>query len=53
MEVFHTIWTALLMILFVLIFIKAWSRKRVQEYHEAAHIPLREDRPNYESNKDG
>ncbi len=53
MEVFHSIWTALLMILFILIFIKAWSRKRVQEYQEAANIPLKDDNLINESNKDG
>ena len=53
METFHTIWTALLMILFILIFIRTWSRKRVREYHEAAHIPLADDSLTNGSSKDG
>ncbi|MCY4150514.1 MAG: cbb3-type cytochrome c oxidase subunit 3 [Gammaproteobacteria bacterium] len=53
METFHTIWTALLMILFILIFFRAWSRKRVQEYDEASHIPLKDDDLTSGSSKDG
>ncbi|MYB34989.1 MAG: cbb3-type cytochrome c oxidase subunit 3 [Gammaproteobacteria bacterium] len=53
METFHTIWTALLMILFILIFIRAWSRKRTLEYREASHIPLEDDNLTNGSSKDG
>jgi len=53
METFHAIWTALLMILFILIFIKAWSRKRIQEYTEASRIPLEDDSSINGSSKDG
>lgn len=53
METLHAVWTALLMILFILIFIRAWSRKRTQEYHEAAHIPLKDDNLTKGSSRDG
>lgn len=53
MALFHSFWTALLMILFVLIIVRAWSRKRVAQYEAAARIPLEEESAADGSGKDG
>jgi cytochrome c oxidase cbb3-type subunit 4 len=42
--VFHGLWTAALLVIFIGIVIWAWSGKRKSDFDEAAHIPL-DDEP--------
>ncbi|NGP54232.1 cbb3-type cytochrome c oxidase subunit 3 [Thioalkalivibrio sp. XN8] len=39
----HIVWTLLLMAAFIGIVAWAWSRKRQQDFKEAAQLPLEED----------
>ena len=41
----QSIWTVVVMVLFVGIVIWAWSGKRKQRFDEAANIPFSEDEP--------
>jgi len=41
----HSIWTVMMFVLFVGIVIWAWSGKRKQAFHDAAHLPLLDDEP--------
>lgn len=40
---FHGLWTAALLVIFVGIVVWAWSGKRKGAFDEAAHIPLEDD----------
>ena len=40
---FHTVWTVIVLILFIGIVIWAWSGKRKRAFDEAARIPLEDD----------
>lgn len=42
---FHGLWTAALLVIFIGIVIWAWSGKRKRDFDEAANIPLDEDKP--------
>jgi cytochrome c oxidase cbb3-type subunit 4 len=39
----HSVWTLLLMVIFVAIVVWAWSGKRKRSFDEAAHMPLEEE----------
>ena len=39
----QTVWTLVVMVLFVGIVIWAWSSKRTKDFEEAANIPFHED----------
>jgi cytochrome c oxidase cbb3-type subunit 4 len=39
-----SIWTVVVMVVFIGIVLWAWSGKRKQHFHEAANIPFNEDR---------
>ena len=41
--VFHGLWTALLLVIFIGIVVWAWSGKRKSAFDEAARIPLEDD----------
>ena len=41
--VFHGLWTAALLVIFIGIVVWAWSGKRKRDFDEAAHIPLDDD----------
>lgn len=41
----HTIWTVLLMIIFVGIVVWAWSGRRRERFEKAARLPLEDDAP--------
>lgn len=41
----HSIWTALLLIVFIGIVVWAWSGRRKRRFEEAARIPLEDDDP--------
>ena len=43
MAQFHIFWTAILMLVFVLIVIWAWSSKRKSKFEQAAQLPLAAD----------
>ena len=43
--VFHGLWTAALLVIFVGIVIWAWSGKRKRDFDEAAHIPFDGEEP--------
>ena len=43
MTVFHGLWTAALLVIFVGIVVWAWSGKRKAAFDEAARIPLEDD----------
>ena len=43
MEMFHSIWTLLLMAIFVAIAIWAWSSHKRRDFDEASRIPLQDD----------
>lgn len=43
--VFHGLWTAVLLVIFVGIVLWAWSGKRKVAFDEAARIPLQDDDP--------
>ena len=40
---FHGVWTAVLLVIFIGIVIWAWSGKRKRDFDEAANIPLDDD----------
>lgn len=40
---FHSIWTVVMLAVFVGIVIWAWSGKRKQDFHEAANLPLEDE----------
>jgi cbb3-type cytochrome oxidase subunit 3 len=40
-----SIWTIVVMVVFVGIVVWAWSGKRAKAFHEAANLPFTEDRP--------
>jgi cytochrome c oxidase cbb3-type subunit IV len=40
----HLAWTLLLMVSFIGIVLWAWSRHRRKDFHEAANLPLEEDK---------
>lgn len=40
-----SIWTIVVMVVFIGIVLWAWSGKRKQRFNEAANIPFNEDRP--------
>lgn len=42
-EVFHGLWTAALLVIFVGIVVWAWSGKRKRDFDKAAHIPFDND----------
>ena len=42
-DLFRSLVGLLVMVLFILIWISAWSRSRKVEYEEAAQIPLEDD----------
>ena len=39
----HSVWTVLMVLLFIGIIVWAWSSKRKPEFEEAAHLPLEDD----------
>ena len=41
--VFHGLWTAALLVIFIGIVVWAWSGKRKRDFDEAAHIPLEDE----------
>lgn len=43
MTVFHGLWTAVLLVIFVGIIVWAWSGKRKVSFDEAARIPFEDD----------
>jgi cytochrome c oxidase cbb3-type subunit IV len=43
MAMFHSIWTVVLLVVFIGIVIWAWSGKRKHAFDEAARIPLEDD----------
>ncbi len=43
MTLIHSIWTALLLAVFVGIVVWAWSSKRKDAFERAAHLPLEDD----------
>ena len=53
MVLFHTVWTVLLVILFIGIVFWAWGRGRKQAFDEAARLPLDDDSPSGETNASG
>jgi cytochrome c oxidase cbb3-type subunit 4 len=40
-----SVWTVVVMVVFIGIVLWAWSGKRAQAFDEAAHIPFTEDKP--------
>ena len=42
---FHSLWTIVVLVVFIGIVVWAWSGKRKQAFEEAARIPLDEDQP--------
>lgn len=42
-ELFHSLWTALLLAIFVGIWVWAWSGKRKHSFEAAAALPLEDD----------
>jgi cytochrome c oxidase cbb3-type subunit 4 len=45
MQMFHSLWTLALFVLFIAIIFWAWSSKRKTEFDEAARLPLDDDQP--------
>jgi len=43
MSLFHSLWTIVLLVVFVGIVLWAWSGRRKQAFDEAAHMPLEDD----------
>jgi len=43
MGTFHGIWTATLIVLFLLMVVWAWSDARNEDFERAAHLPLEDD----------
>ena len=48
---FHGLWTAALLVIFVGIVVWAWSGKRKKDFDEASRLPLEEDEPVPEAEK--
>ena len=42
---FHGIWTAVLLVIFIGIIVWAWSGKRKKDFDEAANLPLEDNEP--------
>jgi cytochrome c oxidase cbb3-type subunit 4 len=40
MEIFHSFWTLVLLILFIALILWAWSSKRKTEFDKASRMPL-------------
>jgi cytochrome c oxidase cbb3-type subunit 4 len=47
----HSIWTVMMLLLFIGIVIWAWSGKRKQAFREAAHLPFEDDEPHVKKAK--
>jgi len=45
MQMFHSLWTLALFVLFIAIIFWAWSGKRKSEFDQAARLPLDDDQP--------
>lgn len=45
MALFHSIWTLVVMVIFIGIVFWAWSDKRQSRFEEAARLPLQDDLP--------
>ena len=45
MQLFHSLWTLALFVLFIAIIFWAWSSKRKDEFERAARLPLDDDKP--------
>ncbi len=43
MAIFHSIWTLILMVVFIAIVIWAWSSRKRKDFERAANIPLQDD----------
>ena len=43
MEMFHSVWTVILLVVFLGIVFWAWSGKRNKAFKEAAQLPLEDD----------
>lgn len=43
MSLFHSIWTAVLLVIFIGIVIWAWSRRQEKSFDEAANLPFKDD----------
>lgn len=43
MSLFHSIWTLLLLLIFVGIVIWAWSRRQKKRFEDAANIPFKDE----------
>ena len=43
MTLFHSLWTALSLVVFIGIWIWAFSRRRQEQFRDAAQLPLRDD----------
>ena len=41
----HSIWTVMMLVLFIGIILWAWSGKRKDDFREAANLPLEDDEP--------
>ena len=53
MQMFHSLWTLALFILFIAIVFWAWSDKRKSEFEEAASLPLNDDQPKTKEENNG
>ncbi len=45
MSTFHIIWTIALFVIFLGIFLWAWSSRKKRDFDEAAQLPLTDDLP--------
>jgi len=43
MAIFHSIWTLVLLVIFIAIVIWAWSSHKRRDFEQAANIPLQDD----------
>ena len=50
MTTFHSIWTALSLVLFIALIFWAWSKRRKSEFDQAARLPLDDDQFNGSNN---
>lgn len=50
---FHIIWTVVAFVVFIAIFVWAWSRKRKHAFDEAARLPLEDEEFVHPSIKSG
>ncbi len=48
MQVFHSLWTLSLFVLFIAIFIWAWNGKRKDEFAEAEQLPFNDENDHQE-----